>query len=208
MNRHVIRRRRVLAALLWGSVGASMPAIASETARGSVEAPTTPPRGISAAIENPRLIGQGLLRWFGLRVYDATLWATGGRFDPARPMDVAFALELRYLRTLEGAAIADASIREITRMGFGSAAQQDVWLQQMRKLFPNVRDGDRLAGIHRPGQGVEFFGNDAPIGRVEDPEFARAFFAIWLDQRTTVPDLRRALLSGAPSAVGRADPGR
>lgn len=202
MNRNTTRRREVLAALLWGAVCAPITAFASETTRSPVEAP---PRGISSAIENPRLIGQGLLRWFGLRVYDAALWATGGRFDPSRPMDVPFALELRYLRTLEGAAIADASIREIARMGFGTAAQQDAWLQQMRKLFPNVRDGDRLAGIHRPGQGVEFLGNDAPIGRVEDPEFARAFFAIWLDQRTTVPDLRRALLSGAPSAGGRAD---
>lgn len=35
-------------------------------------------------------------------------------------------------------------------------------------------------------------------GKVADPAFARAFFAIWLDARTRVPALRARLL-GQPS---------
>ena len=175
-------------------------------ARGSLT--PSPPRGIAAAMETPRLVGQGLLRWLGLRVYDASLWAAGQRFDAGRPMESVFALELRYRRSLEGTAIAEASIREIARLGFGTPAQQEAWLQAMRRLFPDVRDGDRLAGVHRPAQGVEFLGNDAPLGRIEDPEFARAFFAIWLDHRTSAPDLRRALLAGAPTAGRPSEPSR
>jgi hypothetical protein len=31
-------------------------------------------------------------------------------------------------------------------------------------------------------------------GEIAEPEFARLFFAIWLDPRTSAPDLRAALL--------------
>lgn len=211
MNRTPTARRAVHRALVCAALMAAGTGSASETPRAPgadgapAAAPPTPPRGIAAALEGPRLVGQGLLRWFGLRVYDATLWSAGRRFDPARPLEFAFALELRYLRALEGSAIAQASVREMARMGLGSAAQHETWLQQMRTLFPNVGDGDRLAGIHRPGKGAEFLGNDAPIGRIDDPEFARAFFSIWLDPRTSAPELRRALIAGAGS---RTDPER
>ena len=48
--------------------------------------------------------------------------------------------------------------------------------------------------MYRPGKGAEFFYRDASIGTIEDPQFARAFFSIWLDPRTSAPDLRAALL--------------
>ena len=179
--------------------GATEGARTGATAASRTETLSTPARGAKARLEAPKLFGQGLLRWFGLRVYEATLWVSGGRLDPASPLASEFALELRYARSLEGAAIAEASLREIVRMGFGTKAQHAAWLQAMRNLFPDVREGDRIAGVHRPGRGVEFFGNDEPIGRIDDPEFAAAFFAIWFDPRTAAPDLRRTLLAGPPS---------
>jgi hypothetical protein len=36
--------------------------------------------------------------------------------------------------------------------------------------------------------------NDKPIGNIDDAEFARAFFAIWLDPKTSEPSLRKQLL--------------
>jgi hypothetical protein len=41
---------------------------------------------------------------------------------------------------------------------------------------------------------VRFFRNGTPIGDIDDREFARAFFAIWLDPRTSEPELRKQLL--------------
>jgi hypothetical protein len=41
---------------------------------------------------------------------------------------------------------------------------------------------------------ARFFFNEQPIGEIDDPAFARAFFAIWLDPRTSEPSLRSALL--------------
>ena len=47
-------------------------------------------------------LGEGTLRWFGIKVYEARLWTPGGAPDFARPLR----LELRYARALRGPAIA------------------------------------------------------------------------------------------------------
>lgn len=135
-------------------------------------------------------LGEGTLRWYGLKVYEARLWTPGGAPDFARPLR----LELRYARALRGAAIAERSDQEIARLGFGSAAQRAAWSTAMLSLFPDVAPGDTLAGEHLPGRGTRFLRNGAPLGEVADPEFSRAFFSIWLDPRTGAPDLRAALL--------------
>jgi hypothetical protein len=49
---------------------------------------------------------------------------------------------------------------------------------------------------------VAFFHNDKPIGRIDDADFASAFFLIWLDERTAAPSLRASLLRGAGVASG------
>lgn len=135
-------------------------------------------------------LGAGKLRWFGLTVYEARLWTAGGAPDFARPLR----LELRYARTLRGAAIAERSDEEIVRLGFGSPGQRAAWSAAMRNLLPDVAPGDTLSGEHVPGRGARFLRNGAPLGEIADPEFSRAFFSIWLDPRTSAPDLRAALL--------------
>jgi hypothetical protein len=57
-----------------------------------------------------------------------------------------------------------------------------------------VAAGDRLTGIHLPGQGARFLANGRPTADVNDPEFARLFFGIWLSDKTPEPQLRLALL--------------
>lgn len=156
-----------------------------------------PPPPVAAALADARLSGEGLLRWFGLRVYEARLWVGPEGLEPSRLHALPFALDLRYARRLEGGAIAETSHREIARMGFGTEQQRRGWLDAMRRIFPDVADGDRITGVHRPGAGVNFYKNDRRIGSVEDPDFGPAFFAIWLDPRTIAPDLRQTLLAGA-----------
>ena len=95
----------------------------------------------------------------------------------------------------------EGRLKEMTRMELGTAAQRAGWLSAMRGLFPDVAAGDRLTGINRADGQVQFFRNDADIGRVADRLFGEAFFGIWLDPRTQAPDLRRALLQ-------RLSPGR
>ena len=72
------------------------------------------------------------------------------------------------------------------------------WLGEMTRIFPDVRAGDRITGVQRPGTGARFFVNGRLQGELPDSDFARLFFGIWLSPRTSEPALRAALLgSGA-----------
>ena len=56
--------------------------------------------------------------------------------------------------------------------------------------------GDRITGEHRPGVGARFYFNGRLRVVVDDANFSRAFFAIWLSPDTSEPRLRNALLQG------------
>jgi hypothetical protein len=80
-----------------------------------------------------------VLRFFGLRVYEARLWAAPG-FLPEDYARHPFALELVYDRKLEGAAIAERSIRRCAAGSF-TEAQSRQWLELMQQAFPDVSPG-------------------------------------------------------------------
>jgi len=77
--------------------------------------------------------------------------------------------------------------------------QRTRWSAQMKQLFPDVREGDRLTGVFDPARGVRFFHNDQPIGSIDDTDFGRAFFSIWLDERTQAPSLRTSVMQRLPT---------
>jgi hypothetical protein len=157
----------------------------------------TAPAAVSAQLPEARLAGEGELRWFGLKVYSAQLWVGRPGLRIERPAAAPFALELRYATSLKGTMIAERSLQEMERMGYGDAPRRGRWLDAMKRLFPDVAKGDRLTGIHEPGRGARFFHNDRAIGTVDDPDFSNAFFAIWLDERTVAPSLRESLIRQA-----------
>jgi hypothetical protein len=135
------------------------------------------------------------LRVWGFDVYDARLWTLPG-FVATRFEQQPFALELKYLRKLDGDAIASRSIQEMRRVGTFTEQQEKTWLQAMRQLFPNVDHNDRITGLNWPGKGVEFWLNGQRLGLVQDPVFGRLFFGIWLHERTSEPKMRLQLLQG------------
>ncbi len=64
----------------------------------------------------------------------------------------------------------------------------------MRRAFVDVLPGQRITGVFLPGWGCRFYVGDQLQHEIRDPEFADAFFAIWLDPRTRDPELRQQLL--------------
>jgi hypothetical protein len=56
-----------------------------------------------------------------------------------------------------------------------------------------------LAGVQAASGPAQFFHNGRPIGSIANVRLKRAFFAIWLDPRTSAPDLRNRLI-GTTSA--------
>jgi hypothetical protein len=141
-------------------------------------------------------VGSIKFRFWGFDVYRATLWAGSG-FRAGSYATTPFALDLVYLRGLDGAAIAQRSLDEMKRQSSLTPAQADAWLSAMTRLFPNVKNGDRITGVNRPGTGAAFWVNGQPAGEIKDPEFARLFFGIWLAPATSQPAMRQALLEKA-----------
>ncbi len=185
-----VSRRTVLAAALGAAVGGlclcarAQPAVPAE---------------VAAELPGARLLGSGRLTYFALHIYDARLWVGDG-FAADNFSKLPLALELEYARTLFGKLIAERSLDEMKRAGGFSDEQAQRWLAAMTQTFPDVNKGDRLTGVHRPGEAAAFFLNGKPRGEIRDADFARRFFGIWLSPQTSEPKLRAALLG--PNRAG------
>lgn len=186
----ILARPATLIALCFGLTAVAMNCQAATLA--------TPPH-IASELPSARLAGQGVYRWFGLKIYQAQLWIGNQGFKPAAPSAASFALDLQYARTFDGREIAQKSIEEIQKLGFGTNDQRQRWLTQMESCFPQVEDGTHLTGIHVPGSGVRYYRDGKWICEIRDQEFATAFFAIWLDPRTSAGQLREELLGNLQS---------
>ena len=152
---------------------------------------------LRSELPSGRQVGTAKLKFWGFEVYNATLWATPD-FKPAQYAQHSFALDLAYLRSLEGIAIARRSLEEMQRLGKITPEQAQAWLAAMGRLFPDVKAGDRITGLHRAGSGAAFWVNGVAKGEVKDVEFARLFFGIWLAEGTSEPAMRQALLGLRP----------
>jgi hypothetical protein len=153
-------------------------------------APPPLPPAVATLAPSLQFQGGGEMTFFGLPVYDGWFWCTGHGFSLEYPL----VLDLIYKRTLEGQAIAARSVDEITKLGLGTPEQRTHWGELMRRIFPDVHDGDRLTGISMPPGIARFFHNGRQIGEIDDHDFTRAFFGIWLDPRTSRPEYRKRLL--------------
>lgn len=155
------------------------------------------PIHMQSEVRQARLAGQGSFRWFGLKIYDAQFWVGDKGYRASAPSAAGFALDLRYARRLQGVKIADAAQEEMLKLNLGSAAQRAAWQTKMTNIFPDVQEGTHLTGVYLPNQGARFYLDGKLLGEIMDAEFGQAFFAIWLDARTTAPALRSALLADA-----------
>ena len=142
------------------------------------------------------LIGKARLTVWGFQVYDARLWAPAG-FAAGNYATHPLALELAYLRNFDAVDVAERSLQEMRRSTPISDARAAQWTAEMLRVIPDVRKGDRILGVHRPGVGAAFWINGKAGGEIRDAEFAKLFFGIWLSPRTSEPRLREALLAGA-----------
>lgn len=142
-------------------------------------------------------IGSGTARYAGIiRVYDAALYA------PARSAradildtDVPKRLEIVYHRSIEAELLAEAAQHTLERQHGPDVLER--WRSAIQKLhaaYRDVSDGDRFALAVTPGQGVALEFNGREVARIDEPEFGRIYFGIWLGDMPLSASLRDALL--------------
>jgi hypothetical protein len=142
---------------------------------------------INSAFGATRLQGAGKLTWWGLDIYDASLYRAGSLSSPE------FALNLRYQKAFTGLAIANRTADEMKKMGIPDT-QAVLWGKELAAFLPNIESGQSLTAIYTPKQGTLFFYDGKQIAQVKGADFSKAFFGIWFDSKTSAPKLRTELL--------------
>ncbi len=197
MARRELLRRAVTLIAMPAAIGVSRAGLASPAQAASTLAPSrlapSAPEEVAVALPAARLQGQATMRYLGFEIYEARLW-TAPDFSPANFAAHRFALELRYARSLDGAAIAERSLAEMRRVGDFDDVVAQGWRELLGRALPDVKSGDRLTGVRAEGSTTRFYRNGKPTAVIDDPEFARLFFGIWLSPRTSEPALRRGLI--------------
>ena len=152
---------------------------------------------IETELPHARMAGAGTFRYFGMQIYEAQLWVGPNGYRATAAKTEKFALDLCYTRSLIGKKIATASTDEMKKLGLGTPEQHVDWQARMERIFPDVLEGTRITGIYLPQQGARFYRDGKLLGEIADPAFGHAFFAIWLDPKSTSGALREALLADA-----------
>lgn len=143
-----------------------------------------------ADLDEMQTVGEARMRVLFWDVYDARLLAPQGAYREDRP----FALSLTYLRKLDGEKIAARSIEEMRGQGVTDETALNRWLAFLTSVIPDVRETDEIIGLAAADGSTRFFRDGALIGEIDDARFTRAFFDIWLGEKTSEPRLRDQLL--------------
>jgi hypothetical protein len=147
---------------------------------------------VASHIPDAALAGEARMRVLIWDVFDATLYAPEGEYNPAQP----FALSLSYLRTFTSEQIVNRSISEIERQGPLDPATRDRWRGELSRIIPDVAPGMTVIGVRDAAGRAHFYLDDDQLGVVDDPEFSSRFFNIWLGPETSNPGFQRAMLAG------------
>jgi hypothetical protein len=141
-------------------------------------------------IQDSKIVGQGRLKIMFWNIYDAKLSAANGKWQEGAPS----ALSLTYLRDFDGEEIASRSVDEIRDIGYEDEALLTKWFEQMRAVFPNVKEGENITGVLDENKHTHFYHQGKLLGSIEDVSFGQPFFDIWLHEKTSEPKMRKQLL--------------
>jgi hypothetical protein len=139
-------------------------------------------------LHGAKLLGQGRMTYWGFDLYDAQLFVASNGHQSG------LALKINYLRNFKADALREQTMKEMRQLGVSDENRQK-WSANLEKIFPNIAPGHSLTAIYRPQRGTLFLHNGQMIGEVPGDEFSKSFFGIWLDPRTSAPQLRTQLLS-------------
>jgi hypothetical protein len=86
------------------------------------------------------------------------------------------------------------AIAEMRDLKVGDERQLGIWQVEMRKLIPNVRQGDQVVIFCPDTKRTIAYLNDSSTGEVDDPSFCPAVMSVWLHPQTKHQAVRKSLL--------------
>jgi hypothetical protein len=146
------------------------------------------PPELQGTLPNATLAGQSTMTFWGFEVYQATLWVAPGFTETAFEQS-AFVLDWRICATSRVPTLPNAPLRNAPPSAHDCGAGSG-WEGQMRALFPDVKKGDRITGVHQPGTGACSGAMAVCWVRCATPSLPAVFWHLAQPQ-TSEPQLRR-----------------
>jgi chalcone isomerase-like protein len=134
--------------------------------------------------------GKGRHTLWGIRMYDATLWIVGPQWSPAAP----HALDLEPGRAVPADTLVSNAIGEMRDLKVGDESKLRTWQAELRKIIPNVRQGDQFVIFCPDTNKTLAYLNGSSTGEVDDPSFCPAVMSVWLHPQTKHQAMRKSLL--------------
>ena len=132
---------------------------------------------------------------FKVNVYVAALYVTKPSADANLLLGSSSPkqLILQFLRNVSA-----AELNKAWDEGFDKRlAPFKDYLETLKGWMANMKTGQRLTFVYRPGSGLAVDVAGAVKGTIKGDDFAKAFFSIWLGANTPNPALKSGLLGGA-----------
>jgi hypothetical protein len=138
---------------------------------------------------------------FKVNVYVAALYVSKTSNDPSALLGSAAPSELilQFVRN-----VGADDLRKGWSEGFEKNSKDQLpalkdRIATLNGWMADVKTGDKLTFIHKPGAGLEVNVNGAAKGIIKGDDFAKAFLAIWLGADPPNPEIKAGLLGGACS---------
>src|SRR5882762_5041151 len=134
-----------------------------------------PPEVLSAA-PGIRPLGTGRHSFWGMRMYDATLWIVGPQWSASAP----HALDIEPGRAVPADTLVKNAIAEMRGQKVGDDRQLGIWQSEMMKIIPNVQQGDQIVIFCPDSKRTLAYLNNSSTGEIDDPSFCPAVMSVWL----------------------------
>jgi hypothetical protein len=148
-----------------------------------------------------KLNGLGMRKatFLKVKVYVAALYVTRPSRDPQALIESSGPQELvlHFVRNVGVDDLTKAWREGFERNSKDRLAALNERITKLNGWMVDVKSGQRLTFIRRPGSGVEVEVDGASKGTIEGEDFGRAFISIWLGAMPPNPELKRGLLGGA-----------
>jgi hypothetical protein len=136
---------------------------------------------------------------FKVNVYVAALYVAKTSNDPSALLgsNAPSEMILQFVRN-----VGADDLRKAWSEGFEKNAKDQLPALKERIAMLNgwmsdVKTGERVTFIHKPGAGLQVDVNGAVKGTIKGDDFAKAFLSIWLGADPPNPEIKAGLLGGA-----------
>jgi len=142
------------------------------------------------------LNGMGLRTKVVFKVYVAGLYLEKNSRDGLQiaGSEQVKRMELIFLRSVSGADVAKAIAEGFDNNAGAVLPALKDRIEKFGGLIPDVKKGDKLVFIYRPGAGLEVQAGGKPAGVIEGKDFADALFRVWLGDKPADKSLKTGLL--------------